>query len=133
MIYLSNAALKYAVNICEELPGYKVCISISKTSDLVSAYHFLVANININNINYKFSMNKSAFNVNVPFSKIEFNNSSLIAFIPANEFSKGYACNLLIADHNIDRRIITDCLLFCEKMDYYKYQTRENKDKQGES
>lgn len=29
MIYLSESALKYAVNICEELPDYKVGIALS--------------------------------------------------------------------------------------------------------
>lgn len=32
MIYLSESALKYAVNICEELPNYKVGIALSRAS-----------------------------------------------------------------------------------------------------
>lgn len=32
MIYLLKSALKYAVNICEELPNYRVSIALSKTS-----------------------------------------------------------------------------------------------------
>lgn len=116
MIYLSLSALKYASNICEELPKYKVGIALLHMSDSKSIIDILKANIR--DVGVKIIINK--YN-----PRIEFSNGSFIRFICASCSSKGYALNLLIAEYGIDREIIDHALLPYEKVDYYKMHNME--------
>lgn len=110
MIYLSLSALKYAANICEEFPKYKIGIALRDISDSKSIIDIL--KVNIKDIGVKIIINK--YN-----SRIEFSNGSSIKFIFASDNLRGFALNLLIVEYGIDREII-DCVLRpYEKVDYY--------------
>lgn len=111
MIYLSLSALKYAANICEELPKYQVGIALLQMSDTKSIIDILEANIR--DVGVKFIINKYS-------PRIEFSNGSSIRLIYASNNSRGFAFNLLIAEYGIDREIINYVLLPCEKLDYHK-------------
>lgn len=111
MLYLSLSALKYAANICEEFPKYKIGIALRDISDSKSIIDIL--KVNIEDIGVKISMSK--YN-----PRIEFSNGSSIKFISASDNLKGFALNLLIVEYGIDREIINCVLRTYEKVDYYK-------------
>lgn len=81
MLYLSLSALKYAANICEEFPKYKIGIALRDISDSKSIIDIL--KVNIKDIGVKIIINK--YN-----SRIEFSNGSSIKFIFASDNSRGY-------------------------------------------
>lgn len=111
MLYLSLSALKYAANICEELPKYKIGIALRDISDSKSIIDIL--KINIKNIGVKISMSK--YN-----PRIEFSNGSSFEIISVSDNSRGITSNLLIVECGINRKIINYILRPCEKVDYYK-------------
>lgn len=111
MIYLSLSALKYAANICEEFPKYKIGIALQDISDSKSIIDIL--KVNIKDVGVKISMSK--YN-----PRIEFSNGSSIKIISASDNSRGSALNLLIVEYGIYRKIINCVLRPCEKVDYYK-------------
>lgn len=106
---MSLSALKYAANICEELPKYKIGIALLDILDSKSIIDIL--KVNIKDIGVKISMSK--YN-----PRIEFSNGSSIKFISASDNSRGFASNLLIVEYGIDREIINCVLHPCEKVDY---------------
>lgn len=118
MIYLSLSALKYAANICEELPKYKVGIAIPHS--IYSEQLINIISTHIKDTGVKIV--KSIYN-----AKIEFSNGSSIRFIDASDNSRGITLNLLIVDYSINRTIIDRMLLPCEKVDYYKMYNAEDK------
>lgn len=105
------SALKYAANICEEFPKYKIGIALRDISDSKSIIDIL--KINIKNIGVKISMSK--YN-----PRIEFSNGSSFEIISVSDNSRGITSNLLIVEYGIDREIINCVLRPCEKVDYYK-------------
>lgn len=111
MIYLSLSALKYAANICEEFPKYKIRIALRDISDSKSIIDIL--KVNIKDVGVKISISK--YN-----PRIEFSNGSSIKVISASDSSRGSALNLLIVKYDIYREIINCVLRPCEKVDYYK-------------
>lgn len=111
MLYLSLSALKYAIDICEEFPGYKIGIALSDISDSKSIIDILSANIKHTGARVIVSRNDS---------RIEFRNGSYIRIMSGSDNQRGYRCNLFIVDHNIDREIINCVFLPCERLDYYK-------------
>lgn len=111
MLYLSLSVLKYAANICEEFPKYKIGIDLLDILDSKSIIDIL--KINIKNIGVKISMSK--YN-----PRIEFSNGSFFEFISVSENSRGITSNLLIVECGIDREIINCVLRPCERVDYYK-------------
>lgn len=118
MIYLSESALKYAVNICEELPNYKVGIALSRASLFLKKDGYNIMNIiqdTITDIEARFYININGNTLN----EIEFSNGSSIRFIPISESSRGYAFSLLIVEYNIDKEFVNCVLRPCEKVDYY--------------
>lgn len=118
MIYLSLSALKYAANICEELPKYKVGIAIPHS--IYSERLINIISTHIEDTGVKIV--KSVYN-----AKIEFSNGSSIRFIDASDNSRGITLNLLIVDYSINRAIIDNMLIPCERDDYYKKYNTEDK------
>lgn len=110
MIYLSESAIKYAVNICEELPGYKVGIALlsNKYDDNIE----YVMRDTITDIDARFCINGNGL------KRIEFNNGSIIQFIPTSDSVRGYAFNLLIVEYNLDKEFVNRVLQPYEKIDY---------------
>lgn len=116
MIYLSESALKYAVNICEELPNYRVGIALSRASLFLGKDGYNIMRIiqdTITDIEARFYINGNTLN------KIEFSNGSSIQFIPISESSRGYAFSLLIVEYGIDKEFVNCVLRPYEKSNYY--------------
>ena len=106
MIYLSNAALRYAVNICLELPNYHVFICPefrSEWGDLIYQIIDYVPSLAENINRAKKTKSGNCF--------IEFSNGSVILFCPAKENSRGMRANLIIASSKLDKDFIYAVLL----------------------
>lgn len=97
MICLTQSALIYATNICEELAGYKVCIVVpsKKMSDNC---------VDIIRTNMKSDFMKIR-NINTEHM-ISFDNGSYINICIATDCFKGMRTNLLIVDKDIDKELI---------------------------
>lgn len=105
MIYLSNAALRYAVDICLELPNYKVVICPEYQTDWDDIMGKITDYISLDNINvHKFVKNQSGDYY------IEFTTGSIIRFVLASDSRRGYRANLVIVDSKIDEDIINAVL-----------------------
>lgn len=105
MIYLSNAALRYAVNICLELPNYHVIIcpkSRNEWEDIIDQLVDYIPSLGIN-VN-KISKSKSGD------CCIKFTTGSIIRFVLASDSSRGYKTNLVIVDSEVDEDIINTVL-----------------------
>lgn len=107
MIYLSNAALRYAVNICFELPNYRVVICPefrSEWRDLIDQIIDYIPPslaISVNRIHKTKSGN----------CFIEFSNGSVILFCSAHESSRGIRANLVIVSSKLDEGFINAVLI----------------------
>ena len=105
MIYMSNAALRYAVNICLELPRYKVLICPELRSEWSDIMDQLVDYIPSLNLNVHRILKSRTGDC-----RIEFTNRSTIRFVLASDSSRGYRANLVIVDSKIDEDIINTVL-----------------------
>lgn len=106
MIYLSNAALRYAVNICLELPNYRVVIcpeSRNEWADLIDQIIDYIPSLAININRAIKTKSGNCF--------IEFSNESVILFCPANESSRGLRANLIIVSPKLDEDFINTVLI----------------------
>lgn len=106
MIYLSNVALRYAVNICLELPNYHVIICPefrSEWRDLIDQTIDYIPSLAMDINRAKKTKSGNCF--------IEFNNGSVILFCPAHENSRGIRANLVIASSKLDEDFINAVLL----------------------
>lgn len=106
MIYLSNAALRYAVNICLELPNYRVIICPefrNEWGDLIDQIIDYIPSLAENINRAKKTKSGNCF--------IEFSNGSIILFCPAKENSRGMRANLIIASSKLDKDFIYAVLL----------------------
>lgn len=111
MIYLSESALKYAANICEELPRYKVGICPCRRAEIEG----LMKRVQ----EYANDVQSVVFTSGV--GRICFNNSSVIEFIPPIESNvRGRVFCLVIVNKDIDHGFLYGRLCFAEKVDYYK-------------
>lgn len=107
MIYLTDAAVQYAANICSELAGYKVTIACDreKANQLIEKLLSTVSNDDITKVYDK---------------ALIFKNGSSIRFVPASEFARGAKAHLLIVDHKVNDELLHQVLLPMETIDWYK-------------
>lgn len=105
MIYLSNAALKYAVDVCLELPTYKVIVCPELRAKWDYILDQMVDYIPSKDINIcRILKNKSGDYY------ISFTNGSIIRIVPASDSSRGYRANLVVVDNKVDEDIINTVL-----------------------
>lgn len=109
MIYLSESAVKYAVNICEELPGYKVGIALSSKNGY-DIMQVIMDAITDDEATIYFINNNS--------HRIEFSNGSTIQFISLPDGIRGYVPHLVIVENNIDREFVNS-VLWLDEIEYY--------------
>ena len=106
MIYLSNAALRYAVNICLKLPNYHVVIcpeSRSEWGEFIDQIIDYIPSLAINFNRAKKTKSGNCF--------IEFTNGSIILFCPAKESNRGMRANLIITSPKLDEDFINAVLI----------------------
>lgn len=105
MIYISNAALRYAVNICLELPNYHVIIcpkSRGEWRDIIDQIVDYIPSLAINVSRIHTVKSGNCF--------IEFFNGSVIKFVAAHESSRGCRTNLVIVDSKVNDEFINAVL-----------------------
>lgn len=105
MIYISNAALRYAVNICLELPNYHVIIcpkSRDEWRDIIDQIVDYIPSLAINVNRIHTAKSGNCF--------IEFFNGSVIKFVAANESSRGCRANLIEVSSEVNEDFINAVL-----------------------
>lgn len=96
MIYLTLSALKYAANICEEIPHYRVCIVVSHMLAVKNIVDVIGRNMRDNNAEFRTAKS----NILIVFS-----NKSTID-ISSSDISHCKKANLIIVDDGIDKEIL---------------------------
>lgn len=91
MLFLSNAALRYAVDICLEKDNYKVGIAVIG-EDKRNTVQQMILDM-VTGSDYIESVRNSKYNFT-----IDFKNGSYIKLINASDNSRGNRLHLLIAD-----------------------------------
>ena len=116
MIFLSNAALRYAVEVCAETEQYKVIVTAlaDKRPEIQNKLIDLVKQVCESEI----YMIKNICNR----TEIYYKNGSYIILAPANESMRGYRFHLLIADRDIDRETFEDVFYAKEILDMFDYK-----------
>lgn len=116
MIFLSNAALRYAVEVCAEIPSYQVIVT-ALTDKLPGVQRELI-NLANQICGTEVYWIKSSCNR----TEIYLKNGSLIKVVPANESARGYRSHLLIADRDIDRETLEAVFYAKEILDVFDYK-----------
>ena len=115
MLFLSNAAIRYAVDVCQEREKHKIGIAIhgeDKRNNMRELILSMISNLDcIERIR----------NTKVNF-EIYFKNGSMIKFVYPSDNARGNRWHLLIADKEIPMDIIQNVLKRCELLDWYEYQ-----------
>lgn len=115
MLFLSNAALRYAVDICLEKDKYKVGIATKgfekrdivrqQILDMITGSDCVE---HIRNSKYNF--------------EVQFKNGSVIKLILASDSSRGNMLHLLIVDREISIDVVECVLKRCELLDWIEYR-----------
>ena len=101
MLYYSTSALRYAVDRCLEILGYKVLISTSHRKEADDYLKKYIKSIDIGESPpYMFRCSSS------PVSTYDFFNTSRITVALPHENLKARRCNLLIADMDLNKSFI---------------------------
>ena len=119
MLYLSDAALKYAISRCMERAGYKVGIASCNRHRTIND---LVDMVDANVVYFVSQMRMS----NVSNCYIRFVNGSEIRLISANENARGNKFHLVIVDEKIDNDIINNVIHPMEILEYMERHYRVN-------
>ena len=114
MIFLSNAALRYAVDICQEKEKYRVGIA-SLDADKLEAMRELLPTLIVDR-----HCIESIINTKNEF-RIRFTNGSTIMFISSSSNACGQRLHLLIADRDIPFDIMNNILRPCENLEWMNY------------
>lgn len=115
MIFLSNAALRYAVEVCAEIERHQVMVAAlaDKRSEIQNKLIDLVKQVCESEV----YMIKNICNR----TEIYYKNGSHIMLAPANESMRGYRSNLLIADRDINRETLETVFYAKEILDMFDY------------
>ena len=119
MIFLSNAALRYAVEVCAEIPSYQVIVT-ALTDKLPGVQRELI-NLANQICGTEVYWIKSSCKSSCNRTEIYLKNGSHIMLTPANESMRGYSSNLLIADRDIDRETLETVFYAKEILDMFDY------------
>lgn len=111
---LSNAALRYAVDICQEKEKYRVGIA-SLDADKLEAMRELLPTLIVDR-----NCIESIINTKNEF-RICFTNGSTIMFISSSSNACGQRLHLLIADRDTPFDIMNNILRPCENLEWMNY------------
>ena len=117
MLFLSDAALRFAVEICLEKEKYRVCIAIPDPVRRMDIFRRVVEKATL----YDFGAYKRQLPITLT---LEFSNGSIIKVIQCSDSARGHICNLLIADPSITRPVLLDVLRPLERGDWIEYNER---------
>lgn len=103
MLWLSDEAVQYAVAKCRSTAGYRIGIAVSNANTRQNLDRLLRGLLEDRD-NYRIRRNGGRTSV------IEFGNGSCIRTLPASDCARGYRVHLLIADENINDKVL-NCVL----------------------
>lgn len=122
MLFLSNAALRYAVDVCQEREKHKVGIAIHGEDKRNDMRELILSMISGSDCIERIKNTKINF-------EIYFKNGSVIKFVYPSDSARGNRWHLLIADKEIPMDIIQNVLKHCEFLDWYEYQFEHMSDR----
>lgn len=114
MIFLSNAAIRYAHEICEERSNYRVVIISPNKETRNFIYNYLQGCFDYNDIHTIKSSRVEKYD-------ICYNNGSVIRIFAGAENERGAKCHLLIADRETNREVLDTIFRpseICEQIEY---------------
>lgn len=114
MIFLSNAAVRYAVDICQEKAKYKVGIAIRSENKRNAVRELVLSMVANSGCVERIINSKHNF-------EICFKNGSVIKFIYASDSARMNRLHLLIADIDIPIDIMQRVLKPCENLEWFEY------------
>lgn len=115
MIFLSNAALRYAVDVCQEREGHKVGIAIQGEDKRNAMRELILSMVSDSDCIERIRNSKYNF-------EILFKNGSIIKFVYPSDNARGNRWHLLIADKEIRYDVMQNVLKRCELLDWHEYQ-----------
>ena len=115
MIFLSNAAIRCAVDVSQEREGPKIGIAIQTEDKRNAMRELILSMLSDSDCVEKIRNSKHNF-------EIYFKNGSMIKFVFPSDNARGNRWHLLIADKEIPYDIIQNVLRRCELLDWYEYQ-----------
>lgn len=118
MIYLSNSAIQYAVNLCQEFEGFRAII-VSNDSDVRKTVIDKLKQLVLPD--YDGPQNRFVDNTCV----VQFPNYSTLKVIGMAENAIGSRAHLVVVDINIDRRTVDEVL---RKLETLPYKPRKESD-----
>lgn len=118
MIYLSNSAIQYAVNLCREFEGFRAII-VSNDSDVRKTAIDKLKQLVLPD--YDSPQNRFLDNTYV----VQFPNYSTLKVIGMAKNAIGSRAHLVVADINIDRRTVDEVL---RKLETLPYRPRKESD-----
>lgn len=119
MLFLSNAAIRYAVDICQEKEKYKVGIAI-RGEDKREVVRELISSM-ISNSDCVERIRDSKYSFEICFK-----NGSIIRFIHPSDSSRGQKLHLLIVDRKIPIDIVQNVLKRCEIIEWLEYMYEQD-------
>lgn len=120
MIFLSDAAIRYAVDVCQERKGYTVGIAIQNPEGRDIVCKKILSMISDSDCITKIKNLKHDF-------AIWFDNGSMIRCIAASESSRTMAFHLVIASWDIPIDIMDNVLKPIEKTEWIEYRKEHRK------
>lgn len=119
MLYLSDAALQYAVDRCLEKDGYKVGIVTTRRAETTEKLLQMTTDVLKTNKRYG------------GLAEIVFNNGSVIRCMPVSESCRGRALHQLIVDEDISEHLLTDVFRPMEKLEWIERRSKQE-DRNGQ-
>lgn len=114
MLFLSNAALRYAVDVCQERERYKVGIAIQGEDKRNAMRDLILSMVSDSDCVERIRNSKHNF-------EILFKNGSVIRFISTSDSARGNKLHLLITDKEVPYEVIQNVLKCCETLDWQEY------------
>ena len=97
MLYLSDAAIDYAVAMCTSNSGYKVIIAVNGVRTRHNVYNHIVSTVERNpGMVISGGIRRS----------IEWQNGSVLRVVPCSNNSRGFRAHLVIVDDNADEEVV---------------------------
>lgn len=122
MLFLSNSAIQYAVNICREEDGRKIGFVINNKRK-INLMNSLLSDMLADASDVEILM------IRTNQLLIRFKNKSEIRLIPCLESSRMYRVHLMIVDRSVPPEFVQTILHQCEIRDWMEYRHEHTPDR----
>lgn len=108
MIWLSNSALRYAVDVCNEIPNYRAIVYVRMITQADDIKHKL--RTYLKNIRAIITDTEQSWHAT-------YSNGSRLDVVAATDRARGRRCYLAVAEAGIDKNIIDTVIRTAERND----------------